>query len=238
MGLFDLFRKKPELPDDQRMSAEHAMRLEGTRVAYAAISVDAPTNDVRASKLGGIPYRPQSGRYDALLERDTTVFVAQIRCDELPDVLVELAGFPRTGMLQFWIGKRDLIDGVGERSDGSVCLYYPSLDVAQLDGWAPSFDTEHSPLTDPALGRRLRLTAESETMPSNGYDAAGHRVAGYCAFTQEDPRSPDDPMVSLLQLDSDASVMWGDTGIGHWFLREDDLRSYAFSKARFYWDCC
>ena len=67
MGLFDLFRKKPELPEDQRISADYAMRLETTRVAYAAIAVEAATDDVRASKLGGVPYRPQRGRYDALL---------------------------------------------------------------------------------------------------------------------------------------------------------------------------
>jgi uncharacterized protein YwqG len=238
MGLFDLFRKKPSLPDEPRMSAEHVMRLEATRVCYAAISIGGPTDDARASKLGGIPYRPTRGRHDQLLARDATVFIAQLRCDELPPALHDHYGFPREGLLQFWIGKRDLIDGVGERSDGSVCLYYPRCDDPQLAGWAPSFDTEHSPLEAPGIGKQLLLEANTETMPSNGYDAAGHKVAGYCAFTQDDPRSTDDPMVSLLQLDSDAAIMWGDTGIAHWFLREAELRSYAFSKTRFYWDCC
>lgn len=238
MGLFDLFRKKPEPPDDQRMSAEYAMRLEATRVPYAAISVGSSTDDVRASKLGGLPYRPSRGRYDTLLARDSTVFIAQIRCDELPEAVAELCGFPREGLLQFWIAKHDLLDGVGERDDGSVCLYYPSLELPQLAGWAPAFETEHSPLTDPDVGKRLGFAAATETAPPSGYDAAGHKVAGYCAFTQDDPRDPDDPMISLLQLDSDGDIMWGDTGIAHWFLREDDLRAFAFAKTRFQWDCC
>jgi uncharacterized protein YwqG len=238
MGLFDLFRKKPSAPVEQEQSAELVMRLEATRVPYAAISVGEPTDDVRASKLGGVPYRPTRGRYDALLSAGTTVFIAQIRCDELPAELCDVCGFPREGLLQFWLGKRDLVDGVGERSDGSVCLYYARFDEPQLAGWTPSFDREHSSLEDPEVGKRMRFTAETETMPQNAYDAAGHRVGGYCAFTQVDPRSPDDPMVSLLQLDSDAGVVWGDAGIAHWFLREDDLRAYAFGKTLFYWDCC
>jgi uncharacterized protein YwqG len=71
-----------------------------------------------------------------------------------------------------------------------------------------------------------------------GYGADGHRIGGYCAFTQEDPRDPADPKLSLLQLDSDEHICWGDSGIAHWFIREADLRARDFSSVEYYWDCC
>jgi len=65
------------------------------------------------------------------------------------------------------------------------------------------------------------------------YSSAGHRIGGYCEFTQSDPRTADDPKLSLLQLDSDQHVFWGDTGI-----RDADLRARDFSRVEYCWDCC
>ena len=67
----------------------------------------------------------------------------------------------------------------------------------------------------------------------------GHKIGGYAYFTQDDPRRPDDPMLLLLQLDSDEQMdlMWGDMGVGHFFIREKDLAALDFSRVLYDWDC-
>ncbi|MBN8680824.1 MAG: DUF1963 domain-containing protein [Chitinophagales bacterium] len=69
--------------------------------------------------------------------------------------------------------------------------------------------------------------------------AQGHKVGGYAYFTQDDPRRSDDPMLLLLQLDSDEvmDLMWGDMGVGHFFIREKDLLARDFSRVLYDWDC-
>lgn len=67
----------------------------------------------------------------------------------------------------------------------------------------------------------------------------GHKIGGYAYFTQDDPRRADDPMLLLFQLDSDElmDLMWGDMGVGHFFIREKDLAAKDFSKVLYDWDC-
>ena len=67
----------------------------------------------------------------------------------------------------------------------------------------------------------------------------GHKIGGYAYFTQDDPRKPSDPMLLLFQLDSDEAMdlMWGDMGVGHFFIREKDLIARDFSKVLYDWDC-
>jgi uncharacterized protein YwqG len=69
--------------------------------------------------------------------------------------------------------------------------------------------------------------------------ADGHKVGGYAYFTQDDPRRTDDPMLLLFQLDSDerADLMWGDMGVGHFFIRAADLEKRDFSRVLYDWDC-
>lgn len=68
--------------------------------------------------------------------------------------------------------------------------------------------------------------------------ADGHKIGGYAYFTQDDPRRPDDPMLLLFQLDSDEGMdlMWGDMGVGHFFIREADLAARDFSRVLYDWD--
>lgn len=67
----------------------------------------------------------------------------------------------------------------------------------------------------------------------------GHKMGGYAYFTQDDPRKLDDPMLLLFQLDSDEmmDLMWGDMGVGHFFIRESDLKNLDFSRVLYDWDC-
>jgi len=69
--------------------------------------------------------------------------------------------------------------------------------------------------------------------------AKGHKIGGYAHFTQWDPRTADEPMVLLFQVDSDPEfdISWGDMGVGNFFILKEDLEKRNFSKVMFYWDC-
>jgi uncharacterized protein YwqG len=67
--------------------------------------------------------------------------------------------------------------------------------------------------------------------------AAGHKLGGYPNFTQDDPRTRTD-LELLFQLDSDDGVMWGDAGVGNFFISDADLARRDFSRVLYCWDCC
>ena len=72
-----------------------------------------------------------------------------------------------------------------------------------------------------------------------------HQVLGYPFFTQNDPRYVDslkDLDTLMLQVDSDGvkgrdRVLWGDVGIGNFFINGESLRRGDFSRVLFNWDC-
>ena len=73
-----------------------------------------------------------------------------------------------------------------------------------------------------------------------------HVVLGYPFFTQYDPRTTpalmDEFDTLLLQIDSDGKggkdrVLWGDVGIGGFFINGEALRRGDFSRVLFNWDC-
>lgn len=81
--------------------------------------------------------------------------------------------------------------------------------------------------------------------------ADGHKLGGYAFFTQDDPRREDLEKYGqyqlLFQLDSEIvhkpngqrwdKVLWGDVGIGNFFIHPDDLKNLDFSRTLYYWDC-
>jgi len=76
-------------------------------------------------------------------------------------------------------------------------------------------------------------------------DGPLHRVLGYPFFTQYDPRYADelkDLDTLLLQIDSDGTggkdrVLWGDVGVGGFFINGEALLRGDFSRVLFNWDC-
>ncbi|EPG35474.1 YwqG family protein [Acinetobacter colistiniresistens] len=74
--------------------------------------------------------------------------------------------------------------------------------------------------------------------------ASGHRLGGYPYFTQTDPRQYNEKVqdyVLLFQLDTDDAeneIMWGDSGVGNFFIHPEDLKKRDFSKVLYNWDCC
>jgi len=72
-----------------------------------------------------------------------------------------------------------------------------------------------------------------------------HKIGGFASFTQTDPRtfvSKEPEWLLLFQMDSDdneyINIMWGDSGIANFFIREKDLQNLDFTKVWYNWDCC
>lgn len=94
----------------------------------------------------------------------------------------------------------------------------------------------------------LRTVDESlyDALYDVDYNCTGCRIGGYPFFTQGDPRPQSAEYercdVLLFQLDSegdgDYEIMWGDCGVGNFFISYEDLRNLDFSKVLYTWDCC
>jgi len=73
------------------------------------------------------------------------------------------------------------------------------------------------------------------------FSSFGHKIGGYADFTQQDPRfyENQDFTELLFQLDSDsnADILWGDSGIANFFIRKEDLKNKNFSEVLYHWDC-
>lgn len=76
------------------------------------------------------------------------------------------------------------------------------------------------------------------------FKQGGHKLLGYPNFTQEDPRyclSKKEDYILLLQIDSDRhetmEIMWGDMGIGNFFIKRTNLAKLDFSQVLYNWDC-
>lgn len=77
---------------------------------------------------------------------------------------------------------------------------------------------------------------------------SGHWLLGYPYFTQSDPREYEEKYryydIMLFQMDSDYGkddgdlVLWGDCGVGNFFMNSEDLKKRFFGKALYNWDCC
>lgn len=71
-------------------------------------------------------------------------------------------------------------------------------------------------------------------------DAQGHKLLGYPHVIQGDPRE-DSAYRLFLQIDTDMKddndIMWGNDGVGHLFIKPEDLATQRFDKLWFSWDC-
>ena len=77
------------------------------------------------------------------------------------------------------------------------------------------------------------------------HQQSSNHLLGYPFFTQTDPRSyyaEKQADILLFQLDSaghgnDVDIMWGDSGVGAFFINPDDLAAGHFEQSWLNWDC-
>ena len=72
----------------------------------------------------------------------------------------------------------------------------------------------------------------------------GHHMLGRPCFTQQDPRGEDSPYDTLLlQMDTEMDglsdyILWGDCGVGSFFINREALAKRRFDDVFYSWDCC
>lgn len=76
--------------------------------------------------------------------------------------------------------------------------------------------------------------------------SGGHKIGGSPSFTQSDPREYDESLKQystlLLQIDSEMRygkdlILWGDCGVGNFFIKPEDLKNCKFDDVLYNWDC-
>jgi len=74
-----------------------------------------------------------------------------------------------------------------------------------------------------------------------GVGGSCHKMLGYSFFTQDDPRYVQkyrDYDTTLLQIESEGEyVLWGDCGVGNFFIHKKSLLEKDFSNVLYNWDC-
>ena len=71
---------------------------------------------------------------------------------------------------------------------------------------------------------------------SDKFITSDSKLLGYPYFTQTDPRESDrfsDYKILLFQMDSDGPIMWGDSGVGNFFIKENN----KYDDVYYTWDC-
>ncbi|MBP1544298.1 MAG: DUF1963 domain-containing protein [Oscillospiraceae bacterium] len=96
----------------------------------------------------------------------------------------------------------------------------------------------------------IGLNTVDEKLHDAVYDAfdggTGAKTGGSPFFTQDDPRGYNEDYAKcdtlLFQLDSEGDgedeIMWGDCGVGNFFISAEDLKRLDFSRVLYTWDCC
>jgi len=97
------------------------------------------------------------------------------------------------------------------------------------------------------FGKDTNLEENKRFELSDKYDeifrSEGHKIGGYPFFTQFDPRdehlADSKDKILLFQMDSDeeANIIWGDSGVGNFFIAKHDLQVLDFSRVSYHWDC-
>ena len=241
------------------------------------------------SKFGGIPYLPKDFEVPCdSSNHEQFALLAQINCAELPENNL----YPKVGILQFWIGRDDLM---GLEDDYKVVYFenidntitkeevltkYKPLDPNNYDQYTPfdptnaefglTFEKGISTITTADYRfENIIINAIHELYPDEevarlysdldedvheylytSVKGLKHAIGGYPNFTQYDPRSynseegeqsPYDIM--LLQVesewkkDNDVEIIWGDCGVGNFFISEENLKNRNFEDVLYNWDC-
>ena len=212
-------------------------------LAFPAVKIRLIPDDglnVFDSKLGGLPYWDLSVPYPADEEGNPLSLLAQINFDrDKPDDRL-----PDCGILQFFIAD--------DFSITSKVVYHKEVNyntrtfeieslIKSLNIPVMSNEEKFSPVCQVSKLLFERINDTPDT-------ADGHKLFGYPAFCQEDPREVLESKLAeyydtlLLQIDSDFGggdniVIWGDSGVANFFINSNDLKNLDFSRVLYNWDC-
>lgn len=213
-------------------------------MAYRILFDSGRDADLFGSKLGGIPYWDFSGdlEYPVGADGKRMQLLFQINFDD-GDVFNDDDCLPHSGMLQFFISATSGSYGLSfddSPSDFRV-VYHESVNrnVAKEDLLMENLPKGFGDFSTPVV-KECPVSFEKCGQCEN---STGVFVRP--EFTQDPPGFLDEGETVydrvLLQLDSSCNedfFMWGDEGIGNFFINSDDLKNRRFEKTMYNWDCC
>lgn len=241
------------------------LALEKTILPFIKITLSDDIPSPSGSKIGGLPYLPKTIDYPKNAEGRPLQFLAQINCSELPNhppfptkgLLQFYIGDDELFGLNFddfqlqdtfrviYIADIEADEAILEDFD-----FLPKFERTPLSKgeFSMSFELSESPAT--ISDKRFALQLGDDFFEQFGdnyhdileeyneaYNAIGHKMGGYAHFTQEDPRTDDAILLFQLDSDADANILWGDMGVGNFFISKTDLEQLDFSKVWYNWDC-
>ena len=282
MGLFDklLGGKRPK--DAAGSATERLTEAIRARSAapYAKARLTPAATLPTESKLGGRPYTPAGFAWPTDLtegfEERPLAFLGQVNFEELPP----LEGFPRRGIVQFYISDGEHYGLDFERPNrqrGFRVVYHKDTEAPQADpGVEPgallpvrgefrlTFEAGVMPVTvSDYRFDKILLEAYNEAFPGERVGSVagipderlarvdellelpGHRVGGYPAFAQLDPRDYHAELQGhtalLLQIASEGegeqAARWGDGGSCAFLIPPEKLAAGNFSDVLYHWEC-
>lgn len=214
-------------------------------MAYRILFDSGREADLFGSKLGGLPYWDFSGdlEYPVGADGKRMQLLFQINFDEDSEVFNDDDCLPHSGMLQFFISATSGSYGLSfddSPSDFRV-VYHESVNrnVAKEDLLRENLPKGFGDFSTPVV-KECPVSFEKCGQCENSTG-----VFVQPEFTQEPPGFLDEGETVydrvLLQLDSSCNedfFMWGDEGIGNFFINSDDLKNRRFEKTMYNWDCC
>lgn len=213
------------------------------------------------SKLGGIPYWKEGADYPIDSSGNAMPLLIQVNLSEIPYETV----LPDKGMLQIFIANNgsaecravfyNVLEDITEIEtktmpcgDFSPVLKECEIEFSKSKDYMCVNDNEFNNVLKKAVksvsGKDMQgdmydyFSEEECEMLCREFTAKGSKLFGNPCFTQCDIRDAGSDEVLLLQLDSDGeSIMWGDFGVGSFFIKKDDLQNFDFENVLYGWDC-
>lgn len=209
------------------------------------------------SKIGGTGYIPHDKDFPTDSYGNQLRLLAQIECDK-----IQLDGFPEKGLLQFWIATdEDLGCSWNNQTnqDGFRVIYYPEIDSTVTKEEIESkfvwndYDYDHVFYAFYECGVSFEKSTDGNmkhdkiTNRKNWEKSSWHKIGGYPYFIQFDPRTDmengeyyDFPLfqIDMTWICGKNMPIFGDTGVGNFFINSEKLKSCDFSDVLYHWDSC
>lgn len=248
------------LPDELEPYRDEISRTQREQITIETLPGPPPV--LWTSKFGGIPYHPKGEEYPVRYDGRPLFLLAQVNFAETPRV----EPWPSEGMLQFFVADDPLL-GLNldhpTRADGFRVRFLKEIQQEESNlktdfgflgqpqqfpvrgSYAIRFRRESRPITvEDFRSTELSLADEDELLEIyfDHFNSEGHRLGGYPSFSQTDPREMDRDFRRfelLFQMDTDdqADIMWGDAGVGNFFIEPERLQELDFSEVLYNWDC-
>ncbi len=237
------------------------------KVPCVRITLTDTKPSVFESKAGGLGYIPHDGNFPVDKEGNQLRLLTQINCSQVDYENFPKSGLLQFWILNDDVyGLSDWGETKPEAitQDTFRVIYYPEIDRTvtrdeifqkyvqskyDIDEAGMPVFGEYGMTFEPAESYKRPDFEEDEVIWNEYAELAEkdgipqHRIGGYPYFTQDDPREENSPYDFLLfQLDSDYTddtdkAMWGDSGIGNFFINSEKLKKLDFSDVLYNWDC-